>query len=100
MHSGTGAKCSLGWCMPLQQPLTPRFPDGPVLGSTVLMSCGWPLLNSVLNDYVPKSTRARWNSVKHPARSPDRTRDFLRGRTRTLCGGRSLPVGRGALRWA
>jgi serine/threonine protein kinase len=40
--------------------------DSWALGCTVLMSCGWPLLNSVLNDYVPKSTRARWNSVQLP----------------------------------
>ena len=31
---------------------------------TVLTSCGWPLINSVLNDYTPKKHRAKFNSMQ------------------------------------
>ena len=73
--------------------------DRPVLGSTVLMSCGWPLLNSVLNDYVPKSTRARWNSVSTCKITRSHSLLTARAHAGAVRGGRSLPMGRGALRW-
>lgn len=31
---------------------------------TVLTSCGWPLMNSVLNDYTLKKHRAKFNSMQ------------------------------------